>query len=82
MQVDEHDERDEGDAGEGQAQVADELVGDDGVRLPGGVDVALGEGVRGEVGRRDEALHHVARRHRRRLVVPEAAQIGGLRREK
>ena len=78
LQVDEHDERDEADAGEGQAQVADQLVGDDGVRLPRRVDVAVGEGVRGEVGRGDEPLDHVPRVDRSRLVISVAAKIGGL----
>ena len=78
-QVHEHDECDGGDAGEGQAQVADQLVSDDRVRLPRGVDLALGEGVRREVGRRYESLDHVPRIDRRGLVVSVAAQVGGLR---
>ena len=77
-QVHEHDECDGGDAGEGQAQVADQLVSDDRVRLPRGVDVALGKGVRREVRRGYESLHHIPRVDRSSLVVSVAAQIGGL----
>ena len=77
-QVHEHDERDGGNASKGKAQVAYHLVSDHGVRLPRGVDFALGEGVRGEVRRGYESLDHVPRLDRRGLVVSVAAQIGGL----
>ena len=42
-EVCQHEERDEGDAGEGQAQVAGQLVRDHSVRLPRGVDLGNSE---------------------------------------
>ena len=42
-EVCQHEERDEGDAGEGQAQVARQLVRDHSVRLPCGVDLGNNE---------------------------------------
>ena len=77
-QIHEHDERDGGDACEGQAQVAYHLVSDHGVRLPRGVDFALGEGVRGEVRRGYESLDHVPCLDRRGFVVSVATKIRGL----